>query len=148
MIRPDSDPRDERLRALFFQLRREEEQDAPPFAVAQPVRREDLRWRLIRAGSVIGAGVCAVAIVAALSWPRPRPAPERIPGVPVASITQWRPATDFLLDTPGRELLESTPALGLKPYLAPVVGPVVQPAMPRGPRRAGVHAGSRTSALP
>jgi len=144
MIRDGKDASDEDLRALFSQLRREEEQYAPPFVAVQRVRRKDVRWGLVRTGSAIGAAVCVSAIVAALLWPRPRPAPERSPGVPVASITQWRPATDFLLDTPGRKLLESAPSLGLKPYLTPVVGPL----MPRGPRRAGDRAGSRTNALP
>jgi hypothetical protein len=29
-----------------------------------------------------------------------------------ASITTWKPATDFLLETPGREVLYDVPAIG------------------------------------
>jgi hypothetical protein len=34
--------------------------------------------------------------------------PEQAP----ASITSWKPATDFLLQTPGRELVDGVPAIG------------------------------------
>jgi len=39
-----------------------------------------------------------------------RPQPE--PGKPVASLMEWKPPTDFLLETPGRELLRTVPAIG------------------------------------
>jgi hypothetical protein len=62
---------------------------------------------------LLAAAACLAAIAAAGLWLRTvvhRWQPE--PGKQVASIADWKPPTDFLLDTPGRELLDTVPAIG------------------------------------
>lgn len=112
-------PSDEELRELFSILRSEDEAHAPPFMAEQGRRRNGpplpSGWRLA------AASVFAATVLAALVWLRQ--GPPRIAGVPgrgpvpVISITEWKPPTDFLLNTPGREILRTAPVLGLQPYL-------------------------------
>jgi len=113
-------PSDEELRELFSVLRGEDEAHAPPFMAEQGRRRNGpplpSGWRLA-AASVFAATV----LLAVLVWLRH--GPPRIPGVPgrgpvpVISITEWKPPTDFLLNTPGREILRTAPVIRLQPYL-------------------------------
>jgi hypothetical protein len=65
-------------------------------------------------GRLVAATVCLATIVAAGVWllPRSRVAQEPNPELAAAGITSWKPATDFLLNTPGRELLDGVPAIG------------------------------------
>jgi len=100
------------LRERFAALRREEEAGAPRFGVRPVGRREAGRWRM--ALVLVAAAACLVVIVAGGLWLR-RPLPEA--GKPIASgsaasITAWKPATDFLLETPGRAMLTTVPAIG------------------------------------
>lgn len=97
---------DDGLRHRFAVLRREEEQHAPKFAAlwkARPgARRRQVRW--------FAAAACALIALLAFLWIRlvERP-PEEITA---ASITEWKAPTDFLLETPGRELLRTVPEIG------------------------------------
>jgi hypothetical protein len=86
---------DDRLRSAFAELRRIEALRVPPFGglLSSRARRPSLRL----AFAIVLLIVLAVAIV-----PRRPPQP---------SITTWRAPTDFLLKTPGQELLESVPDL-------------------------------------
>ena len=102
-----ADDEDRELRRWFAAQRREDLEAAPPFrrvwAAARAKRPPRTRARL---------AVAAVALaLLSLLWLRPdtRPAPE--PGMS-GSIAQWRSPTDFLLATPGWELLSTVPALG------------------------------------
>ncbi len=108
----DQDFRDDDLRARFAELRREEEAQAPEFAFPSPGwAGQGRRWS---AGKLIAVAACLVTIVAAVFLLRlVPPEPERKPGKPVASLTEWRAPTDFLLETPGRELLRTVPAIGV-----------------------------------
>jgi hypothetical protein len=97
---------DDMLRRRFSVLRREEEQHAPEFARLwhgrADARRRQTRW--------FAAASCALIALLALLWmhsAQRRPA-ERT----VASITEWKAPTDFLLETPGRELLRTVPEIG------------------------------------
>ena len=83
------------LRNAFDELRRAEAAHVPAFRVAT---RRSLKLRYAFAAIVLLIAV-AVAIV-------PRHSPPQRP-----SITAWRAPTDFLLQTPGRELLSSVPDL-------------------------------------
>jgi hypothetical protein len=102
------------LRRLFQEAREADEASAPRFG-AVPRRRIPIyrRWREYATASV----VAALALVVAL-FVRPQ-APEGPPSnaVPVETnvltFERWTAPTDFLLETPGRELLSSTPAIGL-----------------------------------
>lgn len=100
-----SDP-DDMLRRRFAVLRREEEQHAPAFAdLWKPragARRRKLRW--------LAATACALIALLAFLWIRS--AQRRPEEIAVASITDWKAPTDFLLETPGRELLRTVPEIG------------------------------------
>ncbi len=91
---------DDRLRSAFVELRRTEMGQAPPFHAPylEPALGR-LRSRL-RVGAALAFAAVLLMIVA-LYFPRP----------PQPSISTWKAPTDFLLATPGRELLQSTPDL-------------------------------------
>jgi hypothetical protein len=99
---------DRELRRRFAAQRREELETAPPFrrvwAAARAKRPPRPRVRLAVAAAV------ALTFVALL-WLRPDTGPAPESGTSL-SIAQWRSPTDFLLATPGSELLSTVPALG------------------------------------
>jgi hypothetical protein len=105
------DSQDQDLRARFAELRREEESQAPQFVFpSQGSTGQVRRWST---GKLIAGAVCVVTLVAAAWLLRPAPhRPDRT-GQPVASLMEWRSPTDFLLETPGRELLRSVPSIGV-----------------------------------
>jgi len=100
---------DRDLRERFAALRREEEAGAP--AIEGLVARARARTRgealRIRRPVLVLATAAAVLLVIALLDLHKPPRP-----FPVPSITEWRSPTDFLLQTPGREVLESLPRFG------------------------------------
>jgi hypothetical protein len=103
---------DDDLRARFARLRREEEALAPQFVVSSRAASGLSPWW--SAGKLIAVAVCLVTMVAAVVLLRLVPqGRERKVGQPVASLTEWRAPTDFLLETPGRELLRTVPAIGV-----------------------------------
>lgn len=97
---------DDDLRGRFIVLRREEEQGIPKFASL---------WRG-RARAPFGKGrwlvaaACALGVVVCILWLRS--AQRKPQDVSVASITEWNSPTEFLLETPGRELLRTVPRIG------------------------------------
>jgi hypothetical protein len=103
--------RDDDLGARFADLRSEEEALAPEFALPLPSasrgRRRSVGKRIAFAASL----VTATAVVLVLRFAPQKAHPE--PGRPVASLTEWKAPTDFLLETPGRELLRTVPAIGV-----------------------------------
>lgn len=112
---------DDTLRRRFAALRRQEEQHAPEFASLwesrvgtrrRKARVGTRRW-IARAGTQarwFAATACALIALLAFFWIRSaqRLAEEKT----VASITDWKAPTDFLLETPGRELLRTVPEIG------------------------------------
>lgn len=92
---------EERLRDVFGELRRSEAARAPRFeriwnrqAIVPHPRRFSLAFALTL---VLLLTMVTITIVR-----KPAPAP---------GISEWRAPTDFLLDTPGRELLNTLPDL-------------------------------------
>jgi hypothetical protein len=107
---PDSKLRssdsDDMLLRRFSVLRREEEQQAPEFATLWKARAGARR----RQGRWFAATACALIALLAFLWIR---SAQRSPEEKtVASITEWKAPTDFLLETPGRELLRTVPKIG------------------------------------
>lgn len=95
---------DRDLRRSFDLLRREEQADAPSFAPL--VHRQgrvvtSIRW--LRLGAVAALLILAALPLLVRRWTPPQAVP---------SLTTWKSPTDFLLDTPGDELLRSVPRLG------------------------------------
>ena len=99
----DDDDRD--LRRWFGAQRREELGAAPPFGRMWAAARRPRRPR-----RRVGFAVAAAALALAGLWLRTdrRPATESLSA---PSVAQWRSPTEFLLDTPGRDLLSAVPAL-------------------------------------
>jgi hypothetical protein len=106
---------DRDLQEYFAALRREEESLVPPLSSLS--RTANGRGRRKRTRRLIVAIACLATMIAAAVWLLPG---SRLPhgqlnqrrGQAVASITSWKPATDFLLNTPGRELLQGVPVVG------------------------------------
>jgi hypothetical protein len=90
---------DRDLRDAFARLREAERHSVPRFAV-QRARRSPARlaFALIALLLIVGGAFIA------------RRKPHDVPETTV-TISTWRAPTDFLLKTPGRELLDSTPRL-------------------------------------
>ncbi len=97
------------LRAAFAAWRRRDAARTPDFeAVLRRARRASPRpaWRPAALACLVLAAMTAVL------W---RLAPERLPDTrpaPAVSLTDWRSQTDFLLATPGSELLHAVPRIG------------------------------------
>jgi hypothetical protein len=103
---------DRDLYECFAAVRREEEARVPPFSIPSSTVHG---WGL--SGKLVAAAACLAMMIAAAVWLL---SGYRVVhhglnggrGQAVASITSWKPETDFLLDTPGHELLEGVPAIG------------------------------------
>ena len=103
--------RDDDLRARFAALRFEEESLAPDFALSSRRWVEPAgRWS---AGRLVAVTACLAAMVAGALWLEMVPPKPGGAGQPVASLTEWKAPTDFLLQTPGRDLLRTVPAIGV-----------------------------------
>jgi len=108
--RPDPDPD---LARRFAALRQQERQAVPPFRLlwaAAGRRRPGAAGRFLLLAAA-GAAVVAAALLAAWLVAQKVPAPRPSPGA-APSIVEWRSPTDFLLRTPGQEILRQPPALG------------------------------------
>jgi hypothetical protein len=117
----ERDFRERELRARFAELRREEELRVPQFAF--PPSRWAGQGRPWGTGRLIAGAACVAALVAAALLLRFVPSQPARTGQPVASLMEWKSPTDFLLETPGRELLRSVPAIGVWPGYTAVSKP-------------------------
>lgn len=97
---------DRELRKLFAQLKGEDRGHTPSFRA--PVMRVASRWRL-PARVALAAAIVVIAVV--LARPDQPPRTTMRPAVHLGT-TAWRSPTDFLLNTPGSELLRSVPSVG------------------------------------
>ena len=102
MTMRDDGPDDSDLRQAFAVLRREEAEGAPTF---EAVRARVRPRRLVPVAGLLAAASVAVAILGSSCA-------ARIRRPPTVSMGEWIAPTDFLLDTPGREILETVPRFG------------------------------------
>lgn len=93
------------FRARFEELREEELRFAPRFHVARPRRLASRR--LIAAA----AALILLVLVVAISVRSRRTAFSASDRAAVRSIAAWHPPTEFLLRTPGSEILLTTPVI-------------------------------------
>ena len=109
---PDA-PGDADLRNAFAVLRRDDAEKVPRFAdllaaADAPQHRPVPLRRLLVAASLVAALIAGVSL-----WRQsPAPSPSAV------SLADWTAPTDFLLRTPGYEVLETVPRLGQWPELA------------------------------
>jgi hypothetical protein len=98
---------DQDIRELFQDARRAEEAWTPSFdRVVGPVARRRSRARF----AVVLAGVAAAVVVAVAVRGVTSAGESAVSlGIPLGSLTM---PTDFLLDTPGAEILRSVPSIG------------------------------------
>jgi hypothetical protein len=93
------------LRERFARLRAEEQSVVPRFEPEPRLRRRRVGWRLITATAVLLLAVFITTI---------RIRPTRFSDSDRAaarSVADWHPPTDFLLRTPGGEMLSTTPRI-------------------------------------
>lgn len=110
---------DSDLREAFQELRREDAEQLPAFGalLADAGRRRHVGSRAVLAAAALVATVVAGALLR-------RPAPQP----PAAeAIGHWIAPTDFLLNTPGREMLETVPHIGTRPFLTPLTSASASP---------------------
>lgn len=100
----DDDQDDADLRQAFAALRREEAKAAPTFEAVRAQARGRPRRLAPLGGLLVAASVAAAILGIVVRRPDPPP--------PMASMEQWIAPTDFLLDTPGREILQTVPQIG------------------------------------
>lgn len=97
---------DSALRNRFVSIREEEQRHIPAFASlwgrGAGAPHSNRFWRV--------AAACVVILVAAiLLLHSKRPNKDEVLTV---SISEWKAPTDFLLETPGREILQTVPEIG------------------------------------
>lgn len=101
----DDDERDRELRDAFARLR-QEERPATPFRLPVRARRTARSRHLV---PLLLAAAAAIILVLQLSDGRVDPSPRQGP----PPLSSWEMPTDFLLETPGHELLRAIPPIGL-----------------------------------
>ena len=97
---------DRELRELFAQLKEQERARTPSFRA--PAMRATPRFR-----PMVRVALAAAIVVIAVVLARPDETPRTTAQLVDLDATSWRSPTDFLLNTPGSELLRSVPAVGL-----------------------------------
>lgn len=90
------------LRERFAQLRDEERAGVPRFALKPRKRR--VAWRLV-------AATATLALIVMLAVPSRTTQFSDSDRAVVRSAAAWNPPTDFLLHTPGNEMLTTTPRI-------------------------------------
>lgn len=104
MIDEDSD-----LRERFAQLRAEERRGIPRFDSEPRGRKRHVAWRLIAATvALLLVVIMTVTTISIRSHPTTFSDSDR---AVVRSVADWHPPTDFLLRTPGSEMLTTTPRI-------------------------------------
>ena len=116
---------DRDLRDRFEQLRHEDRSHVPTFRVPVAPDASRSRWPVRIA---VAAAIALVALVLA----RPDH-PSATSAQFDLGVTAWRSPTDFLLITPGREMLRTVPAVGSPNDWSPIDLPTRLP-MPESTR--------------
>ena len=101
MIDDDAD-----LRERFAQLRAEERIGIPRFEPVPRRRKHPVGWRMIAATATLLLVV--ILTITVRSHPTRFSDSDR---AVVRSVAVWHPPTDFLLRTPGSEMLTTTPRI-------------------------------------
>jgi len=106
---------DRDLYEAFQAVRREEATRVPAFSPGWQSNRERGFWR--SSGRLAAATICLGMMMGVAVWLGLRARTPQIGHhgpLTAASVTTWKPSTDFLLETPGREVLYDVPAIGAR----------------------------------
>lgn len=108
------DREQETIKAWFRDLRSSEARSIPPFAeVWEAAAGHALRPRSRAVLSRLAVAVAMLVLLAAPAiWWRNRHAEAKRSQVAAVPIANWKSPTAFLIDTPGREMLRTTPRIG------------------------------------
>jgi hypothetical protein len=102
----DTSLQDTALRKRFAGLRQEEQQHIPAFVSLWGRRSRVQPSKALR----FAAAGCALIVVMAILFLRSERTNRN--EVSMVEITEWKAPTDFLLETPGREILQTVPEIG------------------------------------
>ena len=116
--------RDDELRAAFNALNRDVQTSAPPFAdLASASRLNDARRRhRVRRGSILIAVILIPALIAVSARSTPAFDFERfstLTGIDPGAVS-WEAPSDFLLSTPGYDLLRTIPTIDVRVPAVPM----------------------------
>jgi hypothetical protein len=103
---PETSLQESALRNRFVRLREQELQQVPVFASLWG-RRSRLQPDKVLWFAAVGCVLILVAAILLLRSERPNREEASM-----VSITEWKAPTDFLLETPGREILQTVPEIG------------------------------------
>jgi hypothetical protein len=103
---------DRDLRERFADLRREDQAHAGEFNGFLHASRPRANPMRLSAWVAVAAGLTVMIAVFVMSV---QPSGRRNIGSPEISITEWKSSTDFLLRTPGQEVLRTIPRIGAPP---------------------------------
>jgi hypothetical protein len=127
---------DSKLRKLFASLRRADAVRTPTFErVLSRTRPPEHGVRGLAAAAPLGLAATlglAAVIAAIVRLPHRHASPAIRAAAPM--LADWRAPTDFLLDTPGRALLDTVPELGVVP------APRLDPSSPPSTHKPAAHA--------
>jgi hypothetical protein len=99
-----TDQRDEKLRAALQTAHQDEQPPAFGALIASPTAPVRRRWALASSTALAAAATCALVI-----WNVRDACPGQAPATVAYSFSNWQAPTDFLLETPGRDLLSTVP---------------------------------------
>jgi hypothetical protein len=94
------------LHERFAELRAEERRAVPRFDAMPRERRRRVAWRMI----AVTTTLLLVVIISVTIRPHPTKFSDSDRAA-ARSVAEWQPPTDFLLRTPGSEMLTSTPRI-------------------------------------
>jgi len=97
-------PEDRDLRTHFANLREEDRNAAPPFGRTAAATASSRRRSFLR----IAFAAVPVVVIAVMLAVRPHRPTDAVP----RKLAAWSSPTAFLLETPGKQLLNQTPRLG------------------------------------
>jgi hypothetical protein len=106
------DRNDEDLRRAFGAQRREEAAQAPELGRVLAGRAPDPSRRIARLPLMAALAATGAALIAALVVTRAVAPRHPTDPAPVGAALEWTAPTDFLLRTPGQDILDTIPHIG------------------------------------
>jgi hypothetical protein len=131
---------DSRLRDRFALMRSDDAARTPAFAQLLQRARPGVRYPAfrLRAGAVAVTASLLAVFAAVTLWQVPH-VHTTTSGTAVPPLAAWRSPTEFLLDTPGREVLRLVPEFGRPLSRTPDLSPHLDDMTPARPAEQESH---------